>query len=308
MKISTTPPEINFNSKGIEKLLNDTAYKELIEISANFNSRLRHERKLRFPFLDPQTGVAQRHSNLYMKKSQRIPGLREGQIYTYPSVRWRNKKNSFLKLSNRPFYRFRANDNCTTSTTSSLINSTNLTPATTVTSNTNGIIADDQAADFQAIIDESNSNITGGADTDSNSQEVPKEWYYDDMDANDGVSEEQPDSDFDYNVNGYKRKKKNSVRKPSRKSKVDSFGMFGSESTEKATTSRGKRSAGGGGGASRSRSNKKGTSTSSRSSKSKNEKTKSSPPLLYDEPPSFDSVHDDLKLDGSSDSFAYRKY
>jgi hypothetical protein len=32
--------------------------------------------------------------------------------------------------------------------------------------------------------------------------------------------------------------------------------------------------------------------------------------LMYDEPPSFDSVHSnlDLKLDVSSDSFAYRKY
>lgn len=310
MKITPTSPEMNFNSKSIEKLLNDSAYKELIQISANFNTRLRVERKLRFPFLDPQTGVAQRHSNLYMKKAQRIPGLREGQMYTYPSVRWRNKRNSFLKLSNRPFYRFRANDNCTTaisSSSSSSLNPINHTTTTAVTSNSNGIpLADDnsQVTDFQAIIDESNSNITG--DTDSNSQEVPKEWYYDDMDANDGVSEEQPDSDFDYNINGYKRKKKCPVKKTSRKPK-DSFGMFGSESTEKPTTTRGKRSAGGSSNRSN-RSNKKGTSTSSRASKSKNEKIKSSPPLIYDEPPSFDSVQGDLKFDGSSDSFAYRKY
>lgn len=313
MKISPTPPEISFNTKSIEKLLNDSAYKELIQISANFNTRLRVERKLRFPFLDPQTGVAQRHSNLYMKKAQRLPGLREGQIYTYPSVRWRNKKNSFLKLSSRPFFRFRANDNCATATSSSsLLNPVNHTATTTVTSNSNGIApADDnsQVTDFQAIIDAESNSLTGGADTDSNSQEIPKEWsYYDDMDANDGVSEEQPDSDFDYNVNGYKRKKKGTVRKPSRKPK-DSFGMFGSESTEKASTSRGKRSAGGGGSSrSNNRSSKKGTSSSSRSSKSKTEKTlKASPPSMYDEPPSFDSVQGDLKLDGS-DSFAYRKY
>lgn len=311
MKISPQSPEMSFNTKSIEnieKLLNDSAYRELIQISANFNTKMRMERKMRAPFLDPQTGVAQRHSNLFMKKTQRIPGMREGQIYTYPSVRWRNKKNS-LKLSNRPFYRFRANDSNLAASSNSSLNPPSAT--TTVTSNLNGIALTNengQITDFQAIIDESNSLTGGGADTDSkDSQEVPKDWYYDDMDANDGVSEEQPDSDFDYNVNGYKRKKKCPVRKSASRKPKDSFGMFGSESTEKASTSRGKRSAGG---SSRSNSSrKKGTSGSSRSSKSKTEKTlKASPPLMYDEPPSFDSVQGDLKIDGSNDSFAYRKY
>jgi zinc finger protein ubi-d4 len=123
LKISTTttPSEINLNIptkniENIEKLLHDSTYTELIEFSATFNTRLRIERKMRFPFLDPQTGVAQKHSNLFMKKAQRIPGLREGQIYTYPSFRWRKAKRQYLNNPNsypwnyRPFGRFRDNE------------------------------------------------------------------------------------------------------------------------------------------------------------------------------------------------------
>lgn len=58
------------NLTKIEKLLNDSAYRELIEISASFNTRLCLERKLRLPFIDNQTGVAQNHSMLYMDQSQ----------------------------------------------------------------------------------------------------------------------------------------------------------------------------------------------------------------------------------------------
>lgn len=121
LKISTTAPsEININIskniENIEKLLHDSTYTELIEFSSTFNTRLRVERKLRLPFLDPQTGVAQRHSNLFMKKTQRLPGLREGQIYTYPQLRWRKAKRQYLNNPNsypwnyRPFGRFREND------------------------------------------------------------------------------------------------------------------------------------------------------------------------------------------------------
>jgi zinc finger protein ubi-d4 len=101
----------------IEKLLHDSTYRELIEFSSTFNTRLRVERKLRLPFLDPQTGVAQKHSNLFMTSRERMPGLREGQIYTYPQLRWRKAKRQYLNNPNsypwnnyRPFGRFREND------------------------------------------------------------------------------------------------------------------------------------------------------------------------------------------------------
>jgi zinc finger protein ubi-d4 len=308
---------MNINCKNIEKLLNDSAYRELIEISANFNTRLCVERKLRTPFHDPQTGVAQKKSNLFMKKCQRMPGFQNGQVYSYPSFRWRNKKISH-KLSNRPFFRFRVNDNPMSSSSSSMLNSISHTnPTATLaatTSNGNSIVNEDgqgsiSTTDFQAIIDAESNSLTGGADTDSkDSQEIPN-WYYDDMDANDGVSEEQPDSDFDYNINGYKRKKKAPVRKSSSRKPKESISSFGGESTPASS-----RSGGGGsksrGSNSRSRS-KKGATTNSRSKSNKSEKSKTSSQsaILDEEPPSFDSVQDKWNLnDGSSDSFAYRNY
>lgn len=81
--------------------LNDTAYREALESSANYNTRLCLERKLRMPFLDSQTGVAQNHSNLFMPKRQRMPGLVPGQIYSYPRARWRKKRRQYLTLHSR---------------------------------------------------------------------------------------------------------------------------------------------------------------------------------------------------------------
>lgn len=84
------------NFEKIQNFLNDTAYKEILENSENFNTRLCIERRLRMPFLDPQTGVAQTHCALFMKRKQRMPGFRHGQIYTYPSARWRKPKRQYL--------------------------------------------------------------------------------------------------------------------------------------------------------------------------------------------------------------------
>ena len=198
----------------IESFLNDQSYSDLIEYSANFNARLCIERRLRMPFLDPQTGVAQKHSNLFMKKTQRIPGLKEGQIYTYPSSRWRCKRN-LASFNSRPFYRFRSSVVATHNLLATIPNPMIATPSTTI------INSESDANDFQALIDaESNS-----ADTDSKDSQVvkdetmSKEWFYEDMETNE-INSEQGDSDFDYNVNGYKRKKKPVVtKKPSRKPK-----------------------------------------------------------------------------------------
>lgn len=80
----------------IFSFLNDSAYKEAIENSATYNTRLCIERRMRMPFLDSQTGVAQNHSNLFMNSRQRLPGQVEGQIYCYPSKRWRKKRRQYL--------------------------------------------------------------------------------------------------------------------------------------------------------------------------------------------------------------------
>lgn len=164
------------NLEKIESFLNDSNYTELIEISANFNTRICVERKLRLPFLDPQTGVAQSHSNLFMKKSQRMPGLKEGQIYTYPITRpWRKSKRQYLSNSNcypfyRPFGRFRENES-----------------ALLVPRPVEG-----------PILDGLNDGSIG-LDTDSKDSgkdDIPKEWLYDDMDM-EMAFEDSPDSDYE---------------------------------------------------------------------------------------------------------------
>lgn len=42
------------------------------------------------------SGVAQNHSALFMSSRERLPGLLHGQIYTYPSKRWRKKRRQYL--------------------------------------------------------------------------------------------------------------------------------------------------------------------------------------------------------------------
>ncbi|XP_059156540.1 zinc finger protein ubi-d4-like isoform X2 [Physella acuta] len=71
-------------------------YMDLLEQTASFNTRLSIERKMRLPFLDSQTGVAQRHTNLFHPYRHRLPGTIEGQLFTYPAKRWKKKKRSFL--------------------------------------------------------------------------------------------------------------------------------------------------------------------------------------------------------------------
>ncbi|KAH8272016.1 hypothetical protein KR018_000832 [Drosophila ironensis] len=98
------------NFEKIQNFLNDKdKYKEILENSENFNTRLCIERRLRMPFIDPQTGVAQTHCALFMKKKQRMPGFRHGQIYTYPSSRWRKPKRQYLLNSNQSYraYQYR---------------------------------------------------------------------------------------------------------------------------------------------------------------------------------------------------------
>lgn len=72
------------NLEKIERFMNASAYQQNLEYSANFNTRLCVERRLRLPFFDPQTGVAQNHCSLFMTRRQRMPGFREGKLYSYP--------------------------------------------------------------------------------------------------------------------------------------------------------------------------------------------------------------------------------
>jgi zinc finger protein ubi-d4 len=86
----------------IKRYLDDPAYKDAIEHSATYNTRLCIERKMRLPFLDAQTGVAQNNCYLWMSRRQRMPGENHGQLYMYPSKRWRKRRRQYLVNFLRP--------------------------------------------------------------------------------------------------------------------------------------------------------------------------------------------------------------
>lgn len=84
-----------------------------MDSSASYNARLCAERKMRLPFLDSQTGVAQNHSALFVPYRYRGPGQsfislwsfciankcliaghRHDQLYTYPARPWKKKRRA----------------------------------------------------------------------------------------------------------------------------------------------------------------------------------------------------------------------
>ncbi|KAK7083349.1 Zinc finger protein ubi-d4 [Halocaridina rubra] len=83
----------------LEKIINfvkDNGYQELMQNSARYNARIRKDRLYRQPYIDGQTGVAQRHCHLFVSDKHRMPGILQGQVYTYPARRWRTQRRSYL--------------------------------------------------------------------------------------------------------------------------------------------------------------------------------------------------------------------
>ncbi|OCT81766.1 zinc finger protein ubi-d4 B isoform X3 [Xenopus laevis] len=78
----------------VEKILGEQYYKDAMEQCHNYNARLCAERSVRMPFLDSQTGVAQSNCYIWMEKRHRGQASAPGQLYTYPSRRWRKKRRA----------------------------------------------------------------------------------------------------------------------------------------------------------------------------------------------------------------------
>lgn len=171
------------NVEKIESFLNDSSYKEALESSASFNTRLSIERRMRLPFLDSQTGVAQNHSQLFMSKRQRMPGMVPGQIYSYPRPRWRKKRRQYL-LNTRPFGRFEAMDDSDLHSISQMENP--------------GIMQDNDSKDSQMLKDEV----------------AAKEWYYDEAELleMDPYDDQDQDSDLDYEESRKAKKRRGTGR------------------------------------------------------------------------------------------------
>ncbi|XP_065833455.1 zinc finger protein ubi-d4-like [Oscarella lobularis] len=64
-------------------------YRDLVEQAAAYNAQLARDRKRRRPFFDSQTGALQIPGNLYRSPSERHPGRRKGQVFSYPEQKWR---------------------------------------------------------------------------------------------------------------------------------------------------------------------------------------------------------------------------
>lgn len=89
----------------------EVSYNDAVQNSSRYNNQLVVDRKTRLPFLDAQTGVAQRDCCLWMQKWERMPGTNYGQLYTYPSRRWKKKRRGYLLTDNYFFKRNRAVEN-----------------------------------------------------------------------------------------------------------------------------------------------------------------------------------------------------
>ncbi|XP_062539108.1 zinc finger protein ubi-d4 [Armigeres subalbatus] len=301
------------NLQKIENYMRDSTYRETLEVSASFNTRLCLERRMRLPFFDSQTGVAQNHTTLYAKHYRRMPGHREGQLYTYPSSRWRKSKRQYLtKIQNlRPFSNFR------TSGTSSIPIGDSTELAATAESEFNA-----------SLLEESSLGATLDADSKDSHQNqptpkeepLPKDWYYDEMALNDDDLDdpEGGDSDYDYNVNGYKRKTKKSRRSNAggRRSKASQAAAAAAGDYDSAASPGGSSRKGRPPGGSTGKRGRKRNAKETASSIEKELESSLNDSLV--EPPSFESVAAAVDLNengengagygGSADLRNYRKY
>jgi len=92
MKIEVSPEKV----KKLEKFLCTGEYKKMTTSLQSFSKKLNEERKMRGPYVDGQTGVAQKHYQSHSAR-ERMPGIREGQVYSYPQKRWFKKKYQYLQ-------------------------------------------------------------------------------------------------------------------------------------------------------------------------------------------------------------------
>lgn len=312
--------------------MNDSTYRDAIEYSANFNTRLCLERRLRLPFLDPQTGVAQNHCSLFMDRRQRMPGFREGQIYSYPAARWRKTRRQYLSKMLRPFGGITTVQVASNTVSSPLLSSsssvsaaafssaaTNNTPhkrsATAINAEqppaaTQTTVDPDSDFNGSALLDQESSSL-GAADTSDSKDsqtmkegDLPKEWFYDDMDINeiDALDEPKSPADDEYDYDPRYGNKKRKKRKPGRQAKTP---QHHHQPHHTGDGPRKGRPPGGGTGSS---SNRRGRRKTPKASKPE------PPSPTFIEPPSFEMAaaaveHAHIGEDSSSsDLRSYRKY
>lgn len=74
-------------------------YLDLLQDAKSFNNFLFSERKLRLPFIDTHTGIAQSDSSLWRLSNERQsvdqPSI-TGTLYSYPAIRWQKRRREYL--------------------------------------------------------------------------------------------------------------------------------------------------------------------------------------------------------------------
>ncbi|EDV59905.1 zinc finger protein ubi-d4 [Drosophila erecta] len=206
------------NFEKYQNFLNDKEkYKEILENSETFNTRLCIERRLRMPFLDPQTGVAQTHCSLFMKKKQRMPGLRHGQIYTYPSSRWRKPKRQYLLNPNQSFRAYQYREHNLQHSHHQTHQHHHHIPSSGVAVPQNPHLAESAAI---AATDGNSMGASGDNDSKDSHANVEKEWFHDEMDTSHyhhgDEFEDDFDSDNDFDESYTSRGKRKKCTRPRR--------------------------------------------------------------------------------------------
>lgn len=74
-------------------------YLDILQDTKSFNNFLFSERKLRLPFIDTHTGIAQSDSSLWRSGNERQSmnqPSNTGTLYSYPAIRWQKRRREYL--------------------------------------------------------------------------------------------------------------------------------------------------------------------------------------------------------------------
>lgn len=217
----------------IKAALNGQSYRDVIESSSTYNNGIVSERKLRLPYLDSQTGVAQSDCCLWMRKSDRRPGQSFGQLYSYPAKTWRKKRRQYLMNDNYLSRQQSISRLPSTATETSGTNNTGGVNDAAASSSTPSKTEAPTAAATASVAESSTTSSAIKAEnnnsdsTDKFSYDNSKEGWYGDFedgsDMPDAGELDDPESDFDdyEEYASSKKKKKKKSDTPAKRKRVE---------------------------------------------------------------------------------------
>jgi zinc finger protein ubi-d4 len=219
------PQAVVFKIRG-----NDKSYEEALEASVKFNKRLCSERKMRIPFIDSQTRVAQTNSMFWLSEYQRTKTVNDsiqGNVYSYPSKKWYKHRRLQFDTADSNYFAFQRHQLQQQSDTASSNGNNNANENSNSmdsfhyhsSNNNNSNTLQNKSESFQAASgSKSNSNDDYGVSNSnenewSNPQVLQHEDSFEQFDANNdhdgggdsgGDGADNRDGDFD---DGVKRKR-----------------------------------------------------------------------------------------------------